>query len=285
MDMKKPHFNWLYLAALLLSLQIIYVYAFFIEPNWIKTENININNPRLSCLSGIKIIQISDLHIENFGWREVNLIERINKLKPDIILITGDLLGANEGLSALWNVLSLLEPKIRTYAVLGESDGPIANILQAKEWDKAKVSFLQGKMIKLSLKDGVCGVWLIGAQDNIQLEEIIKAQSANLDGSILISHRPDIVRQAALENIDLVLCGHTHGGQIGIPLLRKLFPYTLKSEYISGLYRVKNTLLYVNRGFASKKEIRFLCWPEITVFDFSLLKKASAAGILKQDRY
>ena len=100
-----------------------------------------------------------------------------------------------------------------------------------------------------------------------------------------MSHKPDMVKWAALAGVDLVLAGHTQGGQVGIALIRKLFPYSQKSVYISGLFKIRNTLLYVNRGITSDKSIRFLCRPEITVLDFVAKGQETKPQVLKQDRW
>jgi hypothetical protein len=260
--------RWIIIVLLFLLPQFVYAYVFFIEPNWVQTKYVKIASPKLArALSGITIIQISDLHIENIGFCEISLIERINALKPDIIFVTGDMLGSREGVTALWNLLSLLEPRFRTYAIFGESDGVISDLAGASQWDRGKASLLT-RAVRLNVKGkDDSAFWLVGAPSE---EELTKAMSQKQEDEpvLLINHRPDVIKMAALKKVDLVFCGHTHGGQVGIPLLQQLFPYSQRSPYISGLYRVKDTLLYVNRGISSEKGIRFFCRPEITVFQF-----------------
>lgn len=281
--MKKEFFKWVLFTFIFTFLQFIYVYIFFIEPNWIKVYHIKIVNPRLSrALSGIKIIQISDLHIENLGYREISLIEKVNKLKPDIILITGDMVGSREGITTLWNTLGLFEPQFHTYAIFGDSDGVIADLRNIKQWDKANTYLLDGKAIRINLKEKEdTAFWLVGAGDenlNKTICDIPKDEPV-----IFLSHRPDIIKEAAIAKIDLVLAGHTHGGQVGIPLLYRFFSYAKRSNYICGLYKVKDSLFYVNRGIGSEKSIRFFCRPEITVFEF-ISKGKMRYRILPQDR-
>lgn len=281
--MSRDNLKWAVFILVIIFLQVIYIYIFFIEPNWIRIEHVRIANDKLSrALSGIKVIQISDLEIQNLGYREVLLIEKINKLKPDLILITGDLVGTVEAIHTLWDVLKLLEPKFHTYVVLGDRDGVISDFSFAKQWDKANTYLLDGKAIRVNLKgkDNTY-LWLIG-KGNKDLKEITQDISKD-EPLILLNHWPDIVKQAAIEKIDLVLAGHTHGGQVGAPLLWKFFPYAKRSNYVSGLYRVRDTLLYVNRGIASEKSIRFFVSPEITVFEFVAEGKMKYR-ILGQDR-
>jgi predicted MPP superfamily phosphohydrolase len=281
---KKNFLKWLLFILITAVLQFLYIDAFYLEPNWIKIEKVKIVNPKLAkSLSDIKIIQISDLHIKELGFREISLIEKINRLKPDIILITGDLIYERQYINNLWKFLKLLEPKFHTYAIFGESDGAIADLKDSPHWDKANTYLLDGKFIRLNLKGKDNSFfWLIALSDD-ELEKNISNISPD-EPIILLSHRPNIIKKIALlSKIDLVLAGHTHGGQVGIPFLYRFFPYAKRSEYISGLYKVKNTLLYVNRGITSEKGIRFLCRPEITLFEFDSKGKMNYR-ILKQDR-
>ncbi|MCM8796177.1 MAG: metallophosphoesterase [Candidatus Omnitrophica bacterium] len=281
--MKRENLRWTIFISVLAFFQFFYIYIFFIEPNWLKIEHVIIVNTKLSnALSGVKVIQLSDLEIQRLGYREVVLIEKINKLKPDLILITGDLVGDPDTIHILWNVLKLLEPKFHTYVVTGDADSAIFDFRYAKQWDKANTYVLDGKAIRLNLrgKDDTY-FWLIGT-GNKDLRELVQNVSKD-EPSILLNHWPDIVKAAATKKIDLVLAGHTHGGQVGIPLFWRFFPYAKRSAYVSGLYKVKDTLLYVNRGITAEKNIRFLCWPEITVFEF-VSKGKMHYRVLPQDK-
>ncbi len=275
--------KWLIFISAITFFQIFYIYIFFIEPNWIEVRQVEIVSTNLSkALSGIKVVQISDLEIIGLGYREVSLIEKINRLRPDLIFITGDLVGSREGINALWDLLSVLEPRFHTYVVLGDSDGVISNFSLVTQWDRANTYLLNDRAIRINLKAKEDSyLWIVGVQ-NIRLRDIIKDVPRE-EPIILLNHWPDIVKQAAIEKIDLVLAGHTHGGQVGIPLLWRFFPYAHRSNYISGLYRLRDTLLYVNRGITSEKGIRFLCRPEIAVFEFMPAGKMKYR-ILKQDR-
>jgi len=266
--MKKEPAGWLIFISALTFLQALYVYAFFIEPNWIAQDRVPIVSGRLSrALSGVRIVQISDLHTNELGYREISLIEQVNRLKPDIVLVTGDMIASREGVTTLWNTLSLLEPKFHTYAVFGDREGEIMDLKDAPQWDRANTYLLTGRAIRMNVKGKPdTAFWLIGADYN-SFPRALASGSAD-EPKILLSHWPDNVKEAAIAGIDLVLSGHTHGGQVGLPFLHRFFPYAKHSEYLRGLYKVRNTLLYVNRGVGSEKSIRLFCRPEITVFDF-----------------
>jgi predicted MPP superfamily phosphohydrolase len=85
--------------------------------------------------------------------------------------------------------------------------------------------------------------------------------------AVLLAHEPDFANESAVaERFDLQLSGHSHGGQVGLPLLRSLFLPKLSRRYPSGLYRVGEMWLYTNRGLGAHPRFRFNCRPEITVF-------------------
>ncbi|MFC1577309.1 metallophosphoesterase [Candidatus Omnitrophota bacterium] len=282
----KTSISWVIFVAVMLILQIAYVDAFFIEPNWIKVDRVRIADPGLAkALGGLKVIHISDLHIEKLGFVEMSLIRIVERLKPDIIFITGDVAETRQGAQPVADVLSLLEPKFRAYMVIGESPGDslIAELISSKMWDKADVSILNHEAIRLNLKDrDDAYFWLVNPSSPKTLHELVK-DIPKEEPVIVINHFPEIVKQAAVEGLDLVLAGNTHGGQCGIPILRKIFPYSTRSAYISGLFKIKDTLLYVNRGITSQKGIRFFCRPEVTVLEFVPKGGMRRPKVLKQD--
>jgi len=251
--MQKEALKWTIFVSMLIFLQLGYIYIFFVEPNWIMVTHVKIADPQLAqALSGKRFVQISDLHIQDFGYREVSLIEKINSLKADIIVVTGDMVEGREGITALWNFLSLLKAKSHIYAIYGDSDGAIADLKESLEWAKAGVSILEERPMRLNLKDKPdSAFWLAGACGG-DLSQITASIPIG-EPVILLAHRPDIIKKAALAKIKMVMVGHTHGGQVGFPLLVEFFSYAHRSNYISGLYRIKNTFLYVNRGIGSKK--------------------------------
>lgn len=114
--------------------------------------------------------------------------------------------------------------------------------------------------------------WLVGVEDAFYGNNGFDDAMANLpkdEPKILITHFPNIFDFIGEDSgVDLVLAGKTHGGQIGIESLRNFVGYIKEFPYISGLYKVKGTPLYVNRGIGVKTSgFRFFCRPEVTVFE------------------
>ena len=114
-------------------------------------------------------------------------------------------------------------------------------------------------------------LWLLGVDDpKYGYDKIGKTLQDVPHGipSILLSHSPRIFEEAVSENINLVLAGDTHGGQVGIPFLVKMSAYANRDKYLKGLFEEKTTKMYVNRGIGTKTlALRFFCRPEISVIE------------------
>ena len=258
------------IIILLFAIQILYIYAFFIEPYILKIDKIKIASPSLyKAFKDLKIVHISDIHFQGFNFITIKLVNTIKRLQPDIIFISGDIISSRKYINQLWDFFSLITPHLGTYIVFGESDGCIKDLKNDIRWKKNKVYNLEGEKILLNLRgEKNSFVWLVGCYGT-EKDFVKNLHFKDNFPKILLSHRPDIIKYAALKNFDLVLAGHTHGSQVGIPILRKFFSYSVRSKYISGLYRVRNTLLFVNRGIFSEKHLRLFCPPQLAILEFT----------------
>ena len=254
-------------------------YVLLMEPNSFTVETVHLKLPRLArSFSGLRLAQISDLHMG--GWmnaaRLQHVVDLILAQEPDILLITGDfLIGrdnldiSNQVVSDLIEPLSRLSGSIPSFAVLGNHDywtnvETVRHILVSSgitELTNAVSTFKRGQD---SLY--VCGV------DDIwegvpRLDDVI-AQLSDDSTAILLAHEPDFAdTRAATGRFDLQVSGHTHGGQVVLPLVGPpVLPY-LGRKYGSGLYKVGEMFQYTNRGVGmARLPLRINCPPEITLF-------------------
>jgi len=250
-------------------------YATTIEPNWIAVERVEIKDPALAeLLGGLKIVQISDLHIRpSLRFRERQLIDKIHALQPDILLITGDILENLGELEAARELLQCFKAKIGIFGVPGNTDHYRFNMdFLVKEFAQSGLIMLRNENKPVKLSNGKV-LWLAGADDPAtDRDDLAKTLQGIPAGVpiILMAHAPFIYSKTVLANINLVLVGHTHGGQVGIPFLVRLSPYANRSIHMRGLVHDGKTTMYVNRGIGTKTlPIRFLCRPEIAVFEFT----------------
>lgn len=254
----------------------IIVDAMFLEPNWITINNIEIKSATLATvLNGveyIKIVQISDLHVRSeLGLREKSLINKVNTLKPDIILITGDILEQRFEERSAFEVLHNLKAKYGIYAVPGNTDYRKLKPAELRAFlESSGVTLLLNEKLRISTPSGV--FWLVGLDDPVSKRDNIQLALKDVpvnEPKIVMAHSPDVYTKAVLAEVDLLVVGHTHGGQVGIPWLVKMSDYANRSLFMSGLVHDGRTVMYVNKGIGMKTlPVRFLCRPEIAVFSF-----------------
>jgi len=255
-----------------------FVYSFFIEPFWLRLKIKDIFLKNLPAkLEGLKIIHLSDLHSSAFGYKEKKILKIVSQEKADFIFVTGDI---NEAFPqeiysclAFWKELSSLAP---VYAVFGNhlfEDQKMKPEFFQKVLEKAEWKVLRNKSIKLAKNNQ--DFWLLGVDDpHTQNHSLIEAFSGTDDSSIkiLLAHSPEIIEDLKPGEVDLILAGHTHGGQINIPGIPVFWaPTKYKFKYVRGLFAVEKTQMYINQGIGTRKlPVRFNARPEITLL--TLLK-------------
>lgn len=233
----------------------------------VKRYNISIKNlpPQFQ---GFTILQLSDLHSKLYGANQERLLKLINKEKFDIVAVTGDLVNKHN---------PLVEPPIQL--IKGLKDYPIyfvpgnhehwSNYNIKKPLLEQGVKILENKAEKFNKGDS--HIWIVGVDDPYMgLDRLDTAlQDVNdTHPKVLLAHAPNIFPTAVKETIDLVMVGHTHGGQIRIPFFgavvapgQGLFP-----KYDYGLYSEGTTRMVVNGGLGeSVIPIRFNLRPEVVL--------------------
>jgi len=253
---------------LLLILAVGY-YAVFFEPYNFQIAKHTFYFENLT-REKIKIVHLSDFHSVTFSKREKKVLEIVDKLSPDFVFITGDFIGKlrkakenEDSLATFWQTLSD-KYKNRVFAVLGNHDNLwVKNLLE-----KSGIKILNNESYLLN------GFYLIGVDDPYTgRDDLLKAMKEveNEFPKILLAHSPDVIEKAKKEKIDLVLAGHTHGGQIKIPFFGPIWiPSKYGKKYSEGLFKENSTFLYVNRGVGTfLLPARFNCPPEITLIELT----------------
>ena len=272
--------QWAFICSVLIG-ALLWIDTLILEPNWIEVKHVTIESPLFTKADEeLKIVQISDLHIEKFGFRERSLIKKINHLKPDIILNTGDYINSREGWNESMKVVSQLKAKKGQYSILGNTDTYFGSEAEIVDWlQKAGVVPLIVGNVKINFDNGA-SLTLVGMSDKYSSAALygdrqmvpMAFQGVPLnEPKILMIHDPDDAKVNAIMEYQpqLVLAGHTHGGQFGIDLIRRYSEYAERSEFMAGKFMVNGFPLYVNRGIGMKTlNLRFLCRPEITVIHF-----------------
>lgn len=252
----------------------------YYDTNTIEVKEYRIQHPALgSVLAGRKVAHISDLHITRMSGRENKVIEILTQEKPDLIFLTGDYIKNHGSYGPALSFIKQLKAPLGIYAVLGNSDYYNENgscILCHKEGsrqlrEKQNPVFLRNSHLVMKI-DGK-PLTVIGVDDPVNKKDDLKQSltKAPPDApTILLAHSPELFLDASNLGIDLVLSGHTHGGQLWITkYFHKIFPLEPALKFSEGFFQNGRTLLYVNRGIGtSALPFRFGVKPEITFFKF-----------------
>jgi len=251
------------------------VWGFFIEPNCIKVEKLFLKAKNLPLsFQGLKILHLSDIHFKKFDRKEKKVLEILNRLNPDFIFITGDII--DEKTRDFESCRKFLEELSRNrqgkiYGVYGNHEhrnkrfGTLADLLREN-----KIEILDNESKKIE-KNGEF-FYLIGVNDPYSGHDDIEKAMEGVENNsfkILLAHSPEIFRKAKDKNINLVLVGHTHGAQVNLPFLSYfILPLKYDKKYKRGLFLEKSTYLYVNRGIGETfLPIRLNAFPEITLIE------------------
>jgi predicted MPP superfamily phosphohydrolase len=227
----------------------------------------------------IRLLHISDIHLERFAEREMRLLSLAREAAPDIIVITGDYLNlsynddrvAQEQVARL---LGQLHAPHGIYATLGSPPVDLRHEI-VPLLGSVPLRLLRDEWATVDVGDGTKLV-LIGLDCTHHLHEDgerlarVAATAPNGAPRVLLYHSPELMPQASSQNIDLYLCGHTHGGQVRLPFLGPLLTSSqLGRRYVMGHYRQADTHLYVSRGIGleglSAPRVRLLSPPEVTL--------------------
>ncbi len=248
-------------------------YAFLFEPNNIQVERIDIGIENLpDSFTNAKIVHLTDFHSLGFSEREKKVLEIVEQINPDFVFITGDFIDRTTkdiaSCEKFWQKFGS-RYQGRIFGVLGNHDpSSLEKLLES-----AGIVILNNENRKIFQKEKY--IYLVGVNDpDTGRDDLAKAMTGAETNvpKILLAHSPDIIEDLGIgETPDLILAGHTHGGQIKIPFLRPFWvPTQNRGKYASGLFEIGNTYMYVNRGIGTTAlPIRFNCSPEISVIELT----------------
>lgn len=262
------------------------LYARFIEPFWSQVVDVDMKIANLPlALAGTTIVQISDLHIGIRSDADYlnEQIDVCNALKPDLLVITGDILheGCRHFLGRATDLLRRLHAAHGVYASLGNHDyfeycrRPGHNHLRSAlvadevtdELTRAGVVVLRNQSRRIRIREAA--LQLVGFEDLLSSYFLPATAMKHVDPTlptIGLSHNPDTMVQLKHQALDWVLSGHTHGGQVRIPFFGAPILPLNATRYDAGEFHVDGRRLYVNRGLGYLMPLRFACRPEITRF-------------------
>lgn len=254
--------------------------AALLEPKQVQVTHLPIRIPQLPHeFHGFRIVQLSDIHHSTFlGEVEItNVVKRVNELRPDLTVLTGDYVSHSVNyIAGCARALGHLRAAHGVFAVLGNHDHWTDGQMMASALTAEEIRVLSNENVKI--KRGEAYLRLAGVDDIVaerdDLRRALEGTSRD-EARVLLSHNPAIIREAARAGVDLVLSGHTHGGQINWKLLTRrqdtAFARWLQRpsrRFMRGYAALGSTQLYVNRGLGTVVvPLRYGCPPEVTVIE------------------
>jgi len=225
-----------------------------------------------AALAGRRAVHLSDLHLDRYHARHDRVVDSIDELRPDWIFITGDLLNVAEGLPHLFRFLARLREIAPVFITLGNHDHYSGVTVEqyAEFADRHGITLLVNQTTYI--QTGIGELAIAGVDDpSLHRADLgCVPPSAHHRFTLLLAHAPNILDQMESHHeVDLILCGHSHGGQWRIPGIPTFWLPPGCNGRIAGEHRSGEHKLYINRGLGwSFLPLRLNCEPEIVVIDW-----------------
>ena len=218
--------------------------------------------------AGFRLLQLSDLHLRRSTTRGEELLALVANIAPDLVCLTGDYAFTAFSLATVDAFFAGLAG-VPAVAVFGNADyRPGITDADRARWT-THVPFLSNSALSLERRGDQ--LWIAGVDDpHLGRDSLLTAMEKVPEGlpTILLAHSPEVILRPLDERIRLILCGHTHGGQICLPTGQALYHNTpLPSRFSSGRHDLDGTTIYISRGIGSTRlPLRYGCLPEVTLF-------------------
>lgn len=270
---------------IVISLSLLMIYSAIIEPNLLVIKKYNLNKDGKLIEKKLdnkenkkifKVVHISDTQIGYFysAKRLKSLSKKINNLDPDIVVFTGDLIdysNKNPDIEKITENLSKINAKIGKFAVFGNHDYMYDLPKYYKQIMKnSGFELLVNENKSIDLGDGNY-INVVGLDEKLNGKPAVEEYDEKMnpdDFNLVLLHNPDVVEEFKNSKIDLMLSGHSHGGQVSIPIKGALLTPPYGRKYTKGFYEVNGNNLFVTSGLGSTKlPFRLLNIPEIVEFN------------------
>lgn len=278
---------WL-LIVLDVLIAFVAIYATWIEPFRLgvtrETLEFSSDDPADS-LSPVRVLHIGDIHVEHITQRERHLSQLIEQLQPDVIVFTGDFVNLSFNSDArthgeIRQIISEWHAPLGTYCITGTPTVESLALVTSLVRDIPGITLLTNRWVALDTSAGKLNIaGMITTHDLDEDRRTLAKLAADFpdDGfTLLLSHSPDLAPEAAAIGFNLYLCGHTHGGQIRLPIVGAILSAShYGKRFVMGRYRAGKMILYTTRGVGMEglgaPRARLLCPPE--VIEWKLIAK------------
>lgn len=277
MPKNKKRLALIVFALLLCCGLSLFMWSFVIEPDRVVVKEVTIALPEWPrAFDHLRIVAVSDLHV---GSPHIDvdklqqIVSMINQQHPDLVVLLGDFViqgvwGGNfVGPEVTAGVLKDLRARMGVYAVLGNHDWWYDGFQVRRALSNADIRVLENDVTQVQQNGG--SIWLVGLADLWAAKQDIPGTFAKITDAnpvIVLSHNPDVFPQLPARAI-LTLAGHTHGGQVNLPIFgRRVVPSQFGQRYAIGHIQEGNRHLFVTPGIGTSIiPVRFRVPPEISV--------------------
>lgn len=275
-SMRKRKSKMFFLVILILVIFLIW------QDNSLMVTRYQYRSPHLpESFSGLKIVQISDLHNKRFGSQQQRIVKAIKNENPDLIVITGDIVDCHRfNLQPVKELIAQIAPIAPIYYVPGNHEAKSGRYMEVNEaLNRLGVIVLSNEAVSFNYWND--SIRIIGLEDPTfipedyyrgtttwKIEECLNEYATTNQFNLLLTHHPELMSVYAKYPVDLIFAGHAHGGQIRIPYVQGIFSPNqgLFPKYDSGMYLENNSTLIVSRGLGNSVfPFRVFNRPEIVV--------------------
>lgn len=263
---------------------LLILYGFYIEPQYPRVNRYHLQLSGSSERSHlVRIVHLSDLHMEYITRREERVIEMVNKISPDLVLYTGDFFNISfqhdpETFKDIIQFFEKIEAKFGIYGVTGSPSVDLPESIAAIS-SNIRLHLIDDSSLVLDVNGAK--VELVGLACTHQPGKDVKRLAGLLedhlvDARILLYHSPDIAPELEALPIDLQVSGHTHGGQVQLPFIGAIYSGSLYGlKFTNGFYQVNQSpYLIISRGLGLEGDaaprVRFLSPPEIGLISLEI---------------
>jgi predicted MPP superfamily phosphohydrolase len=251
------------------------------EAQWVNCREAHLPVPGLPAQwSGLTVLHLSDVHAGSFPINERSL-EKVMRwavpLSPDLVVLTGDILGDRERSQTCLELLARLEPRLGKFAVTGNHEyglgkGPLARSRDTHDlWQEAGVTLLSDSCVSLPPRENsslvLCGADYLSGGYGLLAAAMVPLAGA-VSFPILLIHKPPPSDSPLTQLFPLVFAGHTHGGQLRLPGPSGLTPvHNERYEHLADVHRWGSGLIVISRGVGTSfLPFRLLTRPEATLW-------------------
>lgn len=274
----KKFIRFLLIIILVISLTI--VYARYGGTRGLITKEYKIETNIDNSFDGLKIVHFSDLHYLRITNKEItkNIIKEINILNPDIVVFTGDLIDkdynpTNTDINDLKELLLSIKSKYGKYSVIGNNDNKIRETIEDIYTNSNFILLNNDYDIIYGNNNDKLFIGGLDtySYDKSDIDKVMTyfADNEDINYKIILVHEPDYIDiiNSKYNDINLVLSGHSHNGQVNIPYVKKLFLPFGSRKYYENHYKVNNTDLYISSGLGeSRINFRIFNKPSINFY-------------------